>query len=304
MSSAETTEHAESGGGNVPAVVMFSATLGKFVETIGKWGALFMLPLVFITVWDVLQRKTMTFIGNWMLANDYLAARDWMYGNLLELLPFRSTLLQELEWHFHVCLYTLVLGYGYIYNRHVRVDLVREKLTFKKQAWIELIGCTCFMIPYCLLVAWFATDYAYEAFASNEQSASLVGLSNRWAIKSILVFGLIVAALGGIAVWTQTAFALFSRSGVNFALYTIEREEEKIEKRMMLENIDGSLTDGSNEAKRGDSSKLLSRQIADQVYEQAQASRSQQFFYYLGLTIMVIILILVFHTFNFWGWLI
>ena len=124
MSSAETTEHAQSSG-NVPATVILSATLGKFVETIGKWGALFMLPLVFITVWDVLQRKTMTFIGNWMLANDYLAARDWMYGTLLELLPFRSTLLQELEWHFHVCLYTLVLGYGYIYNRHVRVDLVR-----------------------------------------------------------------------------------------------------------------------------------------------------------------------------------
>ena len=82
MSSAETTEHAQSSG-NVPAVVIFSATLGKFVETIGKWGALFMLPLVFITVWDVLQRKTMTFIGNWMLANDYLAARDWMYGTLL-----------------------------------------------------------------------------------------------------------------------------------------------------------------------------------------------------------------------------
>ena len=72
----------------------------------------------------------------------------------------------------------------------------------------------------------------------------------------------------------------------------------------MMESIDGSLTDGSNEAKRGDSSKLMSRQIADQVYEQAQATKSQQFFYYFGLAIMVIILILVFHTFNFWGWLI
>ena len=304
MSSAETTEHAEISGKKVPTVVHLSAILGKFVETIGKWGALFMLPLVFITVWDVLQRKTLTFIGNWMLDNEMLGARDWMYGTLLELLPFRSTLLQELEWHFHVCLYTLVLGYGYIYNRHVRVDLVREKLTFKKQAWIELIGCTCFMIPYCLLVAWFAMDYAYEAFSSNEQSASLVGLSNRWAIKSILVFGLIVAALGGIAVWLQTAYALFNKTGINFALYTIEREDEKIEKRMMLENIDGSLTDGANEAKRGDSSKLMSRQIADEVYEQTQLSKGQKLFYYVGLAAMTIILILVCHTFNFWSWLV
>ena len=66
MSSAETTEHAQSSG-NVPATVIFSATLGKFVETIGKWGALFMLPLVLITVWDVLQRKTRDRFEAWEL---------------------------------------------------------------------------------------------------------------------------------------------------------------------------------------------------------------------------------------------
>ena len=73
---------------------------------------------------------------------------------------------------------------------------------------------------------------------------------------------------------------------------------------MMLENIDGSLTDGSNEAKRGDSSKLMSRQIADDVFEQTQVSKGQKLFYYLGLSTMIIIVILVFHTFNFWSWLV
>ena len=36
---------------------------------------------------------------------------------------FESTMLQELEWHFHAALFALVLGYGMIYNTHVRVDL-------------------------------------------------------------------------------------------------------------------------------------------------------------------------------------
>ena len=101
----DTTEHAELGGGNIPTAVQWSATIGKFVETIGKWASLFMLPLVFVTVWDVLQRKMLTFVGNYMLHNNMLEARDWMYGTLLELLPFRSTLLQELEWHFHTALF-------------------------------------------------------------------------------------------------------------------------------------------------------------------------------------------------------
>ena len=301
---ADTTQHAQSGGGDIPAAVRWSATLGKFAESIGKWATLFMLPLVFITVWDVLQRKIMKFVGDWMLTNGYTDARDWMYGNMLEWLPFRSTLLQELEWHFHTALFALVLGYGYIYNRHVRVDLVREKLAFRKQAWIELIGCSCLMIPYCLIVSWFAIEYVTDAYTSNEQSASLVGLSHRWAIKAVLVFGLIVAALAGFAVWLQTAFALFTAKEGDFALYTSEREEEKIERRILMESIDGSLTDGSNEAKRGNSTKLMSRQIDDSVYDHATDTASQKFFYYLGMGIMIVVLILMFHTFDFWSWLV
>lgn len=304
MSAGDSTEHAQASGADIPLVVALSATIGKFAETIGKWGALFILPLVFITVWDVLQRKILKFIGDIMLAQGWTDARDWMYATLFEWLPFRSTLLQELEWHFHTAMFTLVLGYGYIYNRHVRVDLVREKLSFRKQAWIELIGCSVLMIPFCIVVGYFSIEYATDAYTSNEQSASLVGLSHRWAIKSVLVFGFFIAGMAGIAVWLQTAFALFSSREINFSLYTIEREDEKIEKRLMMESIDGSITDGSNEAKRGDSSKLLSRQIDDEVYDKAAETRSQKFFYGFGMMVMIIVIILMFHTFDFWSWLI
>ena len=75
---------------------------------------------------------------------------------------FESTIIQELEWHFHTALFTLVLGYGYVNNKHVRVDLVREKLSFRKQVWIEFLGCTFFLIPYCLLVGYFAFEYAFD----------------------------------------------------------------------------------------------------------------------------------------------
>lgn len=304
MATNETSESLAPAGTEFPALVRWSATLGKFVETIGKWGALFMLPLVFVTVWDVIQRKTLKFVGDVMLAQGWIEARDWMYSHLLQWLPFRSTLLQELEWHFHTALFTLVLGYGYIYNRHVRVDLVREKLQFRKQAWIELIGVTLFMIPFCLVVGWFAVGYAHDSFLVSEQSSSLVGLKNRWAIKSVLVFGLIVAGVAGAAVWLQTAFALFSSHSFKFPLYTIEREEEKLEKRMILENIDDSFADGSSEAKRGDTSKLMSRQISGDVFDHAGDTRSQKLFYYGGLAIMIVVLILIFHTFNFWSWLV
>ena len=288
----------------VPFALRASSMLGKLVSTIGKWGTLFLIPLVAITVWDVFQRKMLKFVGDTMLAQGWTDARDWMYGNFLDKLPFQSTLLQELEWTFHVCTFTLVLGYGYIYNRHVRVDLVREKLHYRKQAFIELLGVSLFMIPYCLIVGWFAIHYAYDAWVVSEQSASLVGLSHRWAIKSILVFGLFIAALAGFAVWLQVFFALFGPKEDKFPLFVIEHEEEKIAKREMLDNIDASFTDGSNEAKRGDSSKLMSRSIDEATLEHMADTKGQIAFTILGVVLMVVILILVAHTFNFWSWLI
>lgn len=288
----------------VPWALRVSSMLGKLVSTIGKWGSLFLIPLVAITVWDVFQRKALKAIGDFMLGQGWTDARDWMYGSLLDKLPFQSTLLQELEWTFHVCTFTLVLGYGYIYNRHVRVDLVREKLAFRKQAWIEFLGVSFFMIPYCLIVGWFAIHYAYDAFVVSEQSASLVGLSHRWAIKSVLVFGLAVAALAGFAVWLQVTFALFGPKEDKFPLFVIEHEEEKIAKREMIDQIDAEFTDGSNEAKRGDSSKLMSRSIDEETMEHMSDTKGQVAFTVFGVILMVVILILVFHTFNFWSWLI
>ena len=139
---------------------------------------------------------------------------------------FGSTLLQELEWHSHTVMFTLVLGYGYIWNTHVRVDLVRETLAFRKKAWLEFLGLTVFYIPFCCILAYFSFIYAYDAWRINEISASLVGLPHRWAIKSFLFMGVIVAIIAGLAVWLQVAMALFGNRNKRYPLMTIEWPED------------------------------------------------------------------------------
>ena len=136
-----------------------------------------------------------------------------------------------------------MLGYGYIWNSHVRVDLVRESLSFRKKAWLELLGLTFFLLPFCVVVIWFAVNYAYSSYEIGEISASQVGLSHRWIIKSILVLGLIVAALAGIAVWLQIAIVLFGPQDVRFKLMTLEWPEEagqmiEGKKRIELDDVD------------------------------------------------------------------
>ena len=85
---------------------------------------------------------------------------------------FDSTLLQEMEWHSHTILFAFVLGYGYIHNTHVRVDLLRERFDFRLKAKLEFFGLTFFLIPYCLIVAYFALEYAVDSYAISEISAS------------------------------------------------------------------------------------------------------------------------------------
>ncbi|MDH3641575.1 MAG: TRAP transporter small permease subunit [Gammaproteobacteria bacterium] len=196
----------------MPFALRLSENLRRFVDWIGRLGSWCILPLVLITAYDVTIRKL------------FGKQQIWLVENISPF--FGSTLLQELEWHFHTALFALVLGYGYVWNTHVRVDLIRENLAFRKQAWLEFIGLTIFLIPYTCIVVYFAFVYAYDSFQLGEISASLVGLSHRWIIKSVLAFGLVVAVIAGIAVWLQVAIALFGPKHHRFPLMTLEWPEE------------------------------------------------------------------------------
>jgi TRAP-type mannitol/chloroaromatic compound transport system permease small subunit len=207
---------------DIPAAIRLSEALRKLVDRIGRFGSWMFLPLVLITVFDVVLRK---------VGVQYFLTSN--FGRI-----FDSTVLQELEWHFHTGLFALVLGYGYIWNTHVRVDLIREHMQFRRKAWMEFLGLTFFLIPYCCIVIWFSLVYAYDSWAMNEISASTVGLTHRWIIKSVLVVGLVMAVVAGIAVWLQVVIVLWGPQNIRFPLMTLEWPEEagtKLEGKTRLE---------------------------------------------------------------------
>ena len=188
-----------------------SLKLRSFVEWIGTAAALLFIPVVVITVWDVVARK-LIWIQQFMMAT---------FGNL-----FSSTILQELEWHFHTALFVLVFGYGFARNSHVRVDLVRARLTSRKQAWIEFWGTTLFAIPFGIVIVYFGYRFALQSYVTNEVSVSMIGLTHRWIIKTIFGLGLLVSLVATIAVWLQTVVVLFASRDLRFELMTLEWPEE------------------------------------------------------------------------------
>ena len=67
-----------------------------------------------------------------------------------------------------------------------------------------------------------------------------MGLTHRWIIKSVLVFGLLVIVVAGVSVWLQVVIVLWGPRDLRFPLMTIEWPEEagsKIEGKTRL-NLD------------------------------------------------------------------
>ena len=154
-------------------IVNFSQFLEKIVTFFGKIGSWLAIPLIFIIIFDIITR------------------RFFILG---------STKLQEMEWHLHSGLFLLVLGYAYLKDSHVRIEIVREKYSMLIKSIFETLGILIFLIPYTILVIFYGIDFVIRSFNLNEVSSALTGLSHRWIIKSFIPLGMFLLLLAGFSI--------------------------------------------------------------------------------------------------------
>ena len=87
-------------------LLAISNYIDRLLTVVGRLAAWAGVVLVTVTVFDVITR------------------RFFVLG---------STKLQEFEWHAHTILFMFLLGYAYIKDTHVRIDLIRERLGERAQ---------------------------------------------------------------------------------------------------------------------------------------------------------------------------
>ncbi len=179
-------------------VLELARVLDKVVTWVGRIGSWAAIPLMLLIILDVVTRR---------------------------FLVLGSTKLQEGEWHLHAILFLLCIGFAYLKNAHVRIDLVRERLSPRAQHWIEFVGCLVFVIPYCLIVVYFAADFVERSWSLNEASDSATGLPYRWAIKAFLPVGLFFLLMAGIVVLLRKFIQLFGPPDLCEAVTNAERRQ-------------------------------------------------------------------------------
>jgi TRAP-type mannitol/chloroaromatic compound transport system permease small subunit len=113
---------------------------------------------------------------------------------------------EEIQWHLYSIGFLIGLSYAYKSDSHVRVDVVREHLSPRTVAWIELYGILILLLPFIYLICWSAIPFISYSFETAEVSEAPGGLSHRWVIKSFLLTGFLILTLGVISrltrVWT------------------------------------------------------------------------------------------------------
>jgi len=115
--------------------------------------------------------------------------------------------LEELQWHLYAAGFLMGVVACAAKDRHVRVDVLRERMSPRLRDWIDLYGIILLQFPFLILVFVSALPFVVDSFLAGERSASAGGLPLRWLLKSMLPFSfalLFVTASSNLArVWRR-----------------------------------------------------------------------------------------------------
>ena len=117
---------------------------------------------------------------------------------------------EEIQWHLYSIGFLLGLSYGFVTDSHIRVDVIRERLSPTTQAWIELYGSLLLLLPFIMLVLVAAIPFVSYSYSIGEVSEAPGGLPFRWVIKSFLVIGFLLLLLAVTARLSRVFCFLFS----------------------------------------------------------------------------------------------
>jgi len=106
---------------------------------------------------------------------------------------------QELEWHLFGFIFLIGAGYTLLHDGHVRVDIIYQRLGFKGQAWINLMGVIVFLIPGCLMIIITSFKFVLTSFLILEGSPDPGGIPFRFIVKGFIPAGFSLLLLQGLS---------------------------------------------------------------------------------------------------------
>jgi TRAP-type mannitol/chloroaromatic compound transport system permease small subunit len=115
---------------------------------------------------------------------------------------------QESIVYLHGALIMFGVGYTFLHNGHVRVDIFYRDASPRSQDWTDLIGCLIFLLPVCYLVWWSAVPSVMNSWRILERSAETSGIPFRYLLRSTILAMCVLLALQALSTAIKAALRL------------------------------------------------------------------------------------------------
>jgi TRAP-type mannitol/chloroaromatic compound transport system permease small subunit len=104
----------------------------------------------------------------------------------------------ELQWMLFGAVFLLCASWTLQVKEHIRIDIVNSLLPKRVQRWIDLIGHSLFLMPFCLLMVYHSWPFFTRSYVIGEQSLSAGGLA-QWPAKGLVVIGFVMLTFQGVS---------------------------------------------------------------------------------------------------------
>ena len=122
-----------------------------------------------------------------------------------------SDKLKEIESSLFLALVMTSIGYTYLRDGHVRIDIVRERLSLRTRAWVELAGCVAILMPVCAILIYYGLDSTLTSFLGGERPEAFAALPIQWVVKATVPVGYLLLLLAAICVAARNLLFLCGR---------------------------------------------------------------------------------------------
>ncbi len=106
---------------------------------------------------------------------------------------------EEVQWHMYAVGFMIGIGYTILHDGHVRVDVLAANFRPQTRAVIEFLGIVLLILPLVYLMISYAIPFVERSWVRNEASSAPGGLTNRWAIKSVIIVAFVYIGLAAFA---------------------------------------------------------------------------------------------------------
>lgn len=111
-----------------------------------------------------------------------------------------SIKLQDSVTYAHASLFMLLVGYAYLRDDHVRVDMFYANMNARGRALVDLLCVVLCVLPLCAILGWFSWPYVSAAWAIREGALFFGGMPFTYLFKTIILAFTVLLALQALAI--------------------------------------------------------------------------------------------------------